>query len=645
MDGSARIASFDVFDTLVTRACGSPRKIFSCVERRALKMGLDANGFAAERIEAEKRAISSVGEQRLKLSDIYASIIDPRFCSLRDQLMEMEKRAEIDLCLPIVGGVEMYRRCLTNCEAVVIVSDTYLPSDTIAQILERCGITGYSKLYVSCEYGETKANGYLYEVVASDLDVRTDQITHCGDNLHSDALSARKRGVNARVVVDGGEISFAGAFSRKITKRAMPSHSDVSGSHCLALAADGLIDQTGYCVFGPMLVSFCEWLHERCEACQLDGLWFAARDGWIMKRCYDLLYPGERTEYLLVSRRSATVPMLSKNPGIAGFVKTVGLGREMSVAEILMRLGLSDEQAAILESAHGFKPDERLLVAELEDNPKFVDLYGEAEPLVARNAAEELAAMDVYLNKLFGDARDIGLVDLGWRGSIQHAIETALPEIGLGEARISGFYLGVDVNSTWWGQQHMDGFLFSPAFGEDRGVSEGWFNALVEALFMAPHGTVRRYVTSEGGDTVAELAQREAGSEDSSIMFEVQGAALRFAQDYRERRWDEYGLLDRKGAVRAFYRLGLKPTSAEAAVFGDCVFEYQEVSYLAKPKHAGGYYLVHPKDLIREMNVCYWKPAFLKRLVPLPVAYWRILAFVKKIAHRRVTGRHGHGCA
>ncbi len=597
-------------------------------------MGLDVNGFAAERVAAERRAINSVGEQRLKLSDIYASIIDPRFCSLRDQLMEMEKQAEIDLCMPIVGGVEMYRRCLTNCEAVVIVSDMYLPSDTIAQLLERCGITGYSKLYVSCEYGETKADGRLYEVVASDLGVRTDQITHCGDNLHSDVLSARKRGVSARAVADGGEISFAEAVSRKIAKRAIPSHSDASVSHCLALAADGLIDQAGYCVFGPMLVSFCEWLHERCEACQLDGLWFAARDGWIMKRCYDLLYPGERTEYLLVSRRSATVPMLSKNPGIAGFVKTVGLGREMSVAEILMRLGLSGEQAASLESAYGFKPDERLLVADLEDNPKFVDLYGEAETLVAKNADEELAAMDVYLNKLFGDAREIGLVDLGWRGSIQHAIETALPEIGLGEARISGFYLGVDVDSTWWGQQHMDGFLFSPATGEDRGVSERWFNALVEALFMAPHGTVRRYVTSEDGDAVAELAQREAGNEGSSIMFEVQGAALRFAQDYRERRWGEYGLLDRKEAVRAFYRLGLEPTSAEASVFGDCVFEYQEVSCLAKPKHAGGYYLVHPKELIREMNVCYWKPAFLKRAFPLPLSYWKMLALIKKAAAR-----------
>ena len=634
LDGSARIASFDVFDTLITRACGSPQKIFSCVEHRALQMGLDASGFAAERVDAERRAISSIGEHRLKINDIYASITDPRFCSLRDQLMEMEKQAEIDLCMPIAGGVEMYRRCLTNCETVVIVSDMYLPSDTIAQILERCGVAGYTKLYVSCEYGETKADGRLYEVVASDLGVRMDQITHYGDHLHSDVLSARKRGVNVRAVADGREISLAEVVGRKITARAIPSHSDVSGSHCLALTADGLIDQAGYCVFGPMLVSFCEWLHERREACQLDGLWFAARDGWIMKRCYDLLYPGESTEYLLVSRRSATVPMLSKNPGIPGFVKTVGLGREMSVAEILMRLGLSGEQAASLESAHGFKPDERLLVADLGDNPKFVDLYGEAEPLVAKNAAEELAAMDAYLNKLFGDAREIGLVDLGWRGSIQHAIETALPEMGLGNARISGLYLGVDVDSTWWGQQHMDGFLFSPESGKAYGLAERWFNALVEAFFMAPHGTVRRYVATEDGNADAELEQRENGNEDTSPLFEVQESALRFAQDYRERHWSEYGFLNREEAVRAFYRLGLEPSSAEATVLGDCVFEYQEVSCLAKPKHTGGYYLAHPKALAKELNVCYWKPAFMKRAFSLPLPYWKMAALVKKVANR-----------
>lgn len=640
LDSDARVASFDVFDTLVARACGSPQTVFSCVERRALQMGLDVEGFAEERAKAECRAIGAVGEQRLKLEDIYANLRSSRLCALRDQLMEMEKQAEVDLCVPIKGGVELYRRCLKSYEAVVIVSDMYLPADLIARILKSCGITGYAKLFVSCEYGETKSVGGLYEVVASDLGVSLNQIVHYGDNLHSDFLSARKRGIRAGMMADGKEIPFVKAVSQKLAKKALPSRPHTSSSFFLEPATEGLIDQIGYCVFGPLLVSFCEWLHERREVCQLDGLWFAARDGWIMKRCYDLLYPGEPTEYLLVSRRSITVPMLSKNPGIAGFVKTVGLGREMSTAEILMRLGLSDEQAAGLEEAHGLKPDERLLVDGLEKNTKFTALFEEAGPLISRNTGDELAAMATYLNEIFGDARAIGLVDLGWRGSIQHALETALPEIGLGETRVDGFYLGVDVDSAWWGKQSMDGFLYSPDENEEDGVAERWFNALVEALFMAPYGTVRRYVASRDGSAVAELEPREGGNEDSSPLFEVQEAALRFARDYRERRWGEYGFIERGEVVRAFYRLGLEPTFDEARTLGDCVFAYQEVSCLARPRHAVAYYLTHPRELVREMNVCYWKPAFLRRMVPLPIAYWRILAFVKRTT--RGDGTRGH---
>lgn len=628
------MASFDVFDTLVTRACGSPRNIFSCVEYRALQMGIDAKGFAAERIEAERRAINLIGERYLKLEDIYANFTNARLHNYCGQLMEMEEQAEIDLCIPIAGGIEEYRRCLKNYDAVAIVSDMYLPSGVISQILKRCGITGYTRLFVSCECGESKAEGGLFEVVSSDLGVSADQIVHYGDNLHADVLSARKRGVTTKPMADGRRISITKAIARKLMKRVIPSGAVDSDTHSLSLTAEELIEQIGYCVFGPLLVSFCEWLYERREACRLDGLWFAARDGWIMKRCYDLLYPGERTEYFLVSRRSVTVPMLSKNPGIAGFVKTVGLGREMSVAEILMRLGLSDEQAANLESDHDFRPDERLLVAGLEENPKFIALYEEAESLVAQNAGDEFAAMDTYLNELLGKARAIGLVDLGWRGSIQHAIETALPEMGLGEACVSGLYLGVDVDSAWWGQQRMEGFLFSPESGKAYGLAERWFNALVEAFFMAPHGTVRRYVATEDGNADAELEQRENGNEDTSPLFEVQEAALRFAQDYRERHWGEYGFLNREEAVRAFYRLGLEPSSAEATVLGDCVFEYQEVSCLAKPKHTGGYYLAHPKALAKELNVCYWKPAFMKRAFSLPLPYWKMAALVKKVANR-----------
>lgn len=628
----ARIASFDVFDTLVARVSGGAKAVFSCIERRALSEGLDVESFADERAAAEGRALDAVGEANLKLEDIYECLRGTRFVGERDRLMAMEEDAEVDLCVPIASGVEAFHRCLDSCDAVVVVSDMYLSERVVSKILDRCGIAGYAKLYVSCVYGETKADGSLYDRVAADLGVRPDQITHHGDNFHSDVVSARKHGLNAVAMVAGQGVTTCKALRQKAIGRLRPPDNGFLETVSCSVRRGNLIEEVGYSVFGPLLVVFCEWLHARRIASNLDGLWFAARDGLVVKRCYEMIYPGERTEYLYVSRRSTTVPMLCKNPDISTLARTLGLGREMSVEEILARLGFAKKQASSLREAHGFAPGERLVVSNLENDERFLGLYAAAAPTIAKNSSEELAAMTAYFKGVFRDARAIGFVDLGWRGSIQHAIEAALPEMGLGNAHLNGFYLGVDVDSVWWGRQPMEGFLFSPGMDEALGVDERWFNALVEAFFMAPHGTVGRYVICENGFASAELEPREDGNDDASPLFAAQAAALRFARDYRDRRWGEYGVLKKEDAVRAFYRLGLEPTSAEADVLGDCVFAYQEVSCLARPKHGVGYYCVHPRGLVREMNVCYWKPAFLKRLAPLPIAYWRVLSFVKEIA-------------
>lgn len=638
-----RIASFDVFDTLVARVSGGARALFSCVEQRALSEGINVVGFADERVAAEQRALRAVGEANLKLKDIYSCFRGASYDGFLDKLMEMEEDAEVDLCVPIASGVELFQHCLESCEAVIVVSDMYLPKRVVARILDKCGITGYARLYVSCEYGMTKADGSLYERVVSDLGIHPSQITHYGDNLHSDVLSARRHGLNAAPLVSGRKITISKMLGRKTIDRVSPSRVTFLEVIGKSLTDGALVETTGYNVLGPLLVSFCEWLHRRRVACGLDGLWFAARDGLIMKRCYDLLYPGERTEYVYVSRRSTTVPMLHTSSNISGLAKSLGLGREMSIEEILMRLGLTEMQAENLRGNYGFSTAERLVVSTLEDDDRFIGLYGEAAPLIEKSSSEEFAAMTEYFKGSFGDARAVGFVDLGWRGSIQHAINEALPEMGLGNVCLRGLYLGVDIDSAWWDSQPMEGFLFSPGMDEALGVDERWFNALVEAFFMAPHGTVRRYVIDAAGRASVELEPREGGNDDSSPLFTAQRFALRFVHDYKERRWGEYGLLKKDEAIRALCRLGLEPTLAEAKTFGDCVFTYQEVSNLARPKHGLPHYFAHPRELSREVNLCYWKPAFLKRLAPLSVPYWRILALVKEAVAGSRARRRKHG--
>src|SRR6266487_327166 len=74
-----QIASFDVFDTLLTRAVGSPEALFLALGRRLFQAGLIAvtpEAFARARIEAERRAYKNAGRTtgECTLDTIYAEL-------------------------------------------------------------------------------------------------------------------------------------------------------------------------------------------------------------------------------------------------------------------------------------------------------------------------------------------------------------------------------------------------------------------------------------------------------------------------------------------------------------------------------------------------------------------------------------------
>lgn len=54
---------------------------------------------------------------------------------------------------------------------------------------------------------------------------------------------------------------------------------------------DGIYYNIGYQCLGPLLVGFCQLLKSKRESEHLDKLLFFARDGFIMQKAYNILYP------------------------------------------------------------------------------------------------------------------------------------------------------------------------------------------------------------------------------------------------------------------------------------------------------------------------------------------------------------------
>ena len=91
-----------------------------------------------------------------------------------------------------------------------------------------------------------------------------------------------------------------------------------------------------------------------------------------------------------------------------------------------------------------------------------------------------------YLSKIkIWNSPKIGLVDVGWSGTIQNCIKKILPQ-----TEIYGFYIGLDVKAQGMSSSYKEGLLF-----DDRKKKEcyGYLFSLYEVLLCADHGATAGY--------------------------------------------------------------------------------------------------------------------------------------------------------
>lgn len=179
--------SFDIFDTLILRKCGKPGMIFYLIDEIYA-------GFAEQRTTAEYNARKLSDKEEITLDEIYSLLENIYGKEQTEKLKELEIKTELSQCVPNHEMLRYYNELLSDGKRIFLISDMYLPSDVIRQILEKCGIRGYEKLYVSSEYRKTKRSGSLFDLVLSEQSLKPENLTHIGDHPLADYLiPGRKR--------------------------------------------------------------------------------------------------------------------------------------------------------------------------------------------------------------------------------------------------------------------------------------------------------------------------------------------------------------------------------------------------------------------------------------------------------------------
>lgn len=187
------VISFDVFDTLIERKVKIPSDIFEITGRKVL--GKDFSElFRQDRIQAEIVARSQSKNGEVIIDDIY-SILESKYQEKTKILKEQEILEEIELCVPKKEIVPIFYEVLNRGKRVYIISDMYLPKPVIEKMLEKCGVSGEEKLYVSNEYGANKISGKLFETVIYENKLDKKKMLHIGDSLKADCLGAIRSGI------------------------------------------------------------------------------------------------------------------------------------------------------------------------------------------------------------------------------------------------------------------------------------------------------------------------------------------------------------------------------------------------------------------------------------------------------------------
>ena len=546
--------SFDVFDTLIQRPFRQPTDLFAMLEdkwQRANRRCLLS--FAEARAEAENSARVWARGRREDI-DLYAIYDALRLtcgasedCADTMRLAEME--AEIEYCLPRKTGVQLYRLARAMGKRVVLTSDMYLDSGTIASMLEKCGVSGWDAFFLSNEQNALKWNGGLYRRVLTELKAAPATILHIGDNWENDFVKPRELGMHAMhhpramdVMTDrkrtllgtlglqtassfGGGKSLQAALSLRCMQALTANRFFDNGFAATSPESNFACDPSllGYYAVGGHVLSLAQWLIRRAKADGVKKLVFLARDGWLMKQTVDLLLTEAdhiETDYQPASRR-CLLPALTANPSdfyaLPINTPAYSVGKLVRLLDFCTVERPESELRAAVEAA-GFRWDEpfpgryryiefiRWYMEHLYDGFRhqraYNDLRAYYEPILTEGAA---------------------CFDMGYSGRLQAALNQ------LACRSVPVYFVHADEKECPRLERAYD-FEARCFYGMKPGMS-GAFREFLLSSDEAPCVGFRR--TASGVEPVYGKSEYNAAAR--FFIRTVQRNALRFVKDYTER--------------------------------------------------------------------------------------------------------------
>lgn len=591
----ANIISFDVFDTLIRRAVNRPADIMDIVEKYYNNTSIEKiENFRKIRFDSEKE-IRIETSKEITIEQIYEFIekkyrIDKSVCN---ELMELEKKIEIEMCFYNYDIDDIIMYCINNKKKIILTTDMYLDIDTIEEIISKTPLKGVDIL-LSSKIGLKKSDGNLFAHILKKYNTKPNTILHIGDNLKSDFLMPKKYGIKS-----------------VLYRHKVKNNKNYNNFIDLLLEKkdENYYYKFGYKYMGPLLLGFCRFINEEVKKNKNNKIIFLAREGQLIKKCYDILYPNSNTEYMYISRKSASSSIiLNNNVDLNKIIDIQSIALNETIFMFLKRFNLDTEKNMAFLKKNSINKNDNY-----ERNKEFIK---NNFSVLINNSEIKEDLFNKYLQQLKID-NNSSIVDVGWSGTMQDLICMEIPDNS-----IFGYYLGVRKQRK---TEYKKGFIFD---GNDEvmEINSRAMVALIEILFSANHGTTLRYkLNNEHVDPVLDAI--DSNNYDQNIIRTIQNGLFDFMKESKKIYILPYLFNDNKDYYTNIINFGMNPTTKDIKMFSKIEVFNEKKKLLIGGKFFA-FYLFNIKRFKSDFMDSGWKIAFLKNVLKINLNYGKIYRFL-----------------
>ncbi len=385
--------------------------------------------------------------------------------------------------------------------------------------------------------------------------------------------------------------------------------------------------QYGFEVLGPLLFGFCKWLHEKSQEQKLEHLFFLSRDGYLLLNAYKEIYPEDKIpiSYLYISRKAAREAQVWLNADLKEISKLFPENIYLECREFCSYFSIESEETIRIWEDCGLPKDMRFLPKELPQNERLAKFYERMKPQIIEKSRKAYLGITQYLRQN-GFRGKVGIVDIGWGGTIQNCLNSILKNDLRSGCEIVGYYLGLSQKAS--GEKNKLSFI--AAEEEPQEFDAGF----VEYPFLAPEGSLIGYSIMPDGTVKPRLENYEYNKEGKETVRSMQTGTIHFIKCAKKFDRSSFSW-DAAFSYANLKRMSKHPSMREVNIFGDLVYFDGEKRKIAAPKSIA-YYLMHLKDFKYDLSVSGWRIAFLRRLFKANFNYNGMLKLYKNTLQAKV---------